>query len=846
MKALGVGLGAFALRDVEVRHRAGRLALARAAWAGAQLRADELGVESVEVSLTHTGVARRGRRRGRVHLVKPVVTVRGDARRRRRRDADRHHDTLVERAGLAVALGAVRLLPRVYGARVIVAVRSGIERRRRPGRGTPPRARAARWSSVLDATAPPARSTGRPRHRRGVRHRAVEALRRTRGRRTGPGPRRRRALGRRSGHRTRRRAARCVRRRPSRWARASGATCWPTAPSSPARSPSRRSGSRSTTPRHGWSRTPTSRSCRRSRARTTSGDAPSWSSRAPRRARRRRPRVRRRTQRAGRHGAAVLPGRLAPQRGTVAPEVVRLAASADDAEKVVLDALERARALVMGPGLGRSAKLQRTVTELLRATREPVVLDADALHLVDVGHAARTPVARRQPGRTHPARRRVRRDVRRAAGHGPLRRRPRRRIAHGLHGRAQGRDHGGRLVAAAGGTARDARRDVGHAGPRDAWHGRRARRDHRWAARAGRAGPPRRRARRPRARTRRRLARRDAVVPSLLAEAVAAFLAARRTGEVTACRLRGGAVRRGPRSTSPRSRATRRRSRPLSRPPRCARSSRRTATATARGPSRRTLLEAGATSLGVALVDEGIELRDDGIDAPILLLSEAPATALRDAIDARLTLTVGSLRGARDVVRAAAPRSPARARPREGRHRHAPPGRRAVGTRRGARRPRRTATCRSGGCGRTSRSPTAPPTRRSSSPPPSSSAFLRRLDKVRPRLGADARAATPRTPRAPSRSPRARLDLVRVGLGLYGYLPNPALGRRARRRAASRPRPRALAQGARHRGARPRSRGAPELRAAARAPGRRSGRDGADRLRRRRARARSSTRARRC
>jgi hydroxyethylthiazole kinase-like uncharacterized protein yjeF len=65
------------------------------------------------------------------------------------------------------------------------------------------------------------------------------------------------------------------------------------------------------------------------------------------------------------------------------PEVVRLAASADDAEKVVLDALARARALVMGPGLGRSATLQRTVTELLGATREPVVLDADALHLVD-------------------------------------------------------------------------------------------------------------------------------------------------------------------------------------------------------------------------------------------------------------------------------------------------------------------------------------------------------------------------------------------------------------------------------------------------------------------------------
>jgi hydroxyethylthiazole kinase-like uncharacterized protein yjeF len=64
-------------------------------------------------------------------------------------------------------------------------------------------------------------------------------------------------------------------------------------------------------------------------------------------------------------------------------EVVRLAASATETEKVVVDALERARALVLGPGLGRSARLQRTVLDVLRATREPAVVDADALHLVD-------------------------------------------------------------------------------------------------------------------------------------------------------------------------------------------------------------------------------------------------------------------------------------------------------------------------------------------------------------------------------------------------------------------------------------------------------------------------------
>ena len=48
----------------------------------------------------------------------------------------------------------------------------------------------------------------------------------------------------------------------------------------------------------------------------------------------------------------------------------------------------------------------------------------------------------------------------------------------------------------------------------------------------------------------------------------------------------------------------------------------------------RALLDGGASLLGVALVDEGIELREDGVDAPILLLAEAQPTALRDAIAA--------------------------------------------------------------------------------------------------------------------------------------------------------------------------------------------------------------------
>ena len=39
----------------------------------------------------------------------------------------------------------------------------------------------------------------------------------------------------------------------------------------------------------------------------------------------------------------------------------------------------------------------------------------------------------------------------------------------------------------------------------------------------------------------------------------------------------------------------------------------------------RAALEGGASWLAVALVEEGAQLRDAGIDAPVLLLSEPPA-----------------------------------------------------------------------------------------------------------------------------------------------------------------------------------------------------------------------------
>jgi alanine racemase len=54
----------------------------------------------------------------------------------------------------------------------------------------------------------------------------------------------------------------------------------------------------------------------------------------------------------------------------------------------------------------------------------------------------------------------------------------------------------------------------------------------------------------------------------------------------------------------------------------------------------RAALEAGATWLGVALVEEGLRLREAGIGARVLVLSELPPGSERSALDAELTPTL--------------------------------------------------------------------------------------------------------------------------------------------------------------------------------------------------------------
>lgn len=71
-------------------------------------------------------------------------------------------------------------------------------------------------------------------------------------------------------------------------------------------------------------------------------------------------------------------------------------------------------------------------------------------------------------------------------------------------------------------------------------------------------------------------------------------------------------------------------------------------------PVARAALEAGATALCVALVDEGVVLRRAGITAPILLLSDQPDEMAPYIVGYELTPTVSTTRAAATMANAAA------------------------------------------------------------------------------------------------------------------------------------------------------------------------------------------------
>jgi alanine racemase len=68
----------------------------------------------------------------------------------------------------------------------------------------------------------------------------------------------------------------------------------------------------------------------------------------------------------------------------------------------------------------------------------------------------------------------------------------------------------------------------------------------------------------------------------------------------------------------------------------------------------RTALTAGATALGVALVEEGVQLRAAGIDAPVLVLSEPVAEAADAVVQYGLTPVVYTPQGIESLAKAVA------------------------------------------------------------------------------------------------------------------------------------------------------------------------------------------------
>ena len=67
-------------------------------------------------------------------------------------------------------------------------------------------------------------------------------------------------------------------------------------------------------------------------------------------------------------------------------------------------------------------------------------------------------------------------------------------------------------------------------------------------------------------------------------------------------------------------------------------------------PVARVLLEGGADTLGVAMCEEGIELREGGIKAPVLIMGFTPEPLLHEVVRLDLTQTVFDLSGAKALA----------------------------------------------------------------------------------------------------------------------------------------------------------------------------------------------------
>ena len=185
----------------------------------------------------------------------------------------------------------------------------------------------------------------------------------------------------------------------------------------------------------------------------------------------------------------------------------------------------------------------------------------------------------------------------------------------------------------------------------------------------------------------------------------------------------------------------------------------------------RAALEGGAACLAVAVVEEGRALRDHGIDAPIMLLSEPPPEAMADAHAAGLTpivYTAAGIDAAAAAARGAAAPWEVHLKVDTGMHRAGADPCDAVAL---ARRIVEHPSLRLGGTA----------THLAAADEPDHHVTADQLGRFREVLADLSRAGIDPGVRHAANSagllahPDAHFDLVRVGIALYGLAPSPAL-----------------------------------------------------------------------
>jgi alanine racemase len=193
-------------------------------------------------------------------------------------------------------------------------------------------------------------------------------------------------------------------------------------------------------------------------------------------------------------------------------------------------------------------------------------------------------------------------------------------------------------------------------------------------------------------------------------------------------------------------------------------------------PVARAALDAGATWLGVALVEEGAALRAAGIDAPVLVLSEPPPAAAGAVVSAALTPVVYTELGIEALAKAVAELSPDAALPV---HLKVDTGMHRVGC-----PPEAVATLVDVIDGRPELVLDGICTHFAVADEPDRSESNEQLAQFRQVLhGVDVTRGRPRLIHAANSAallavPDVRFDLVRAGIALYGVAPAPTLADR--------------------------------------------------------------------